>query len=387
MNDQILRLTSPTFGCDPEIFLTRGDKVIGAERVIPEAGLVVPSHDSYYKMVDQGRKGLVLDGVQVELNPKPSTCRGILGNELSAAFKTLKKHLATMDGISASFRQVVEVDAKELEGLSEKAKALGCAPSRNIYDSGARVNMDGSTNGLRSAGGHIHLGLTSSTVFKERERLVVLMDILVGNTAVLMDRNPLNAKRRTQYGRAGEHRLPAHGLEYRTLSNFWLRAWPLASGMMGMSRLAVNVLANTVGGPACFKAAEEKLLQMVDVDAVIRAINENDVDLAKRNFGVVREYLSAHTKGWDKTGIHSGNLDQFDFFISKVDEGGIEYWFAEEPMKHWTETYEHMTSHAKIQQGAQCGWESFLSNVVGAEMKTGIHQAAGAKKVWQNNNL
>lgn len=365
MNEQISHLISPNFGCDPEIFLTKGDKIIGAERVIPEEGLGAGT-----------KKPIVLDGVQVELNPRPNSCRTLVGNELAAAFKTLKNHLAKMEGITASFKQVVEVDPKELEGLSQKAKALGCAPSENIYDSKATVGIDGSVCGQRSAGGHIHLGI-HGTLFKERQRLVVLMDILLGNTAVLMDRNPLNAQRRKNYGRAGEHRLPQHGLEYRTLSNFWLRAWPLTSGVFGISRFACNVLANSLPGYTGFGQAEEKLLQISDVEAVIRAINTNDVELAKKNYSVVRDYLAAHTQKLN-SGLHAGNVEQFDYFVSKIDTDGIEYWFPEDPLKHWTETYYATTDHSAIQKGVQNGWEHFLSKVVATEMKTGLHKQVAA---------
>lgn len=371
MSDQIQNIISVNFGCDPEIFLAKGGQVIGAERVIPEEGLNVPTRGSNnYDLKDEGRKGIVLDGVQVELNPKPSNCRGLLGNELAAAFKALKKHLATLDGISASFTQVVEVDPKELEGLSAKAKALGCQPSENIYNSYATVGIDGTTNGQRSAGGHIHLGLAGD-LHKHRERLVVLLDVLLGNTSVLIDRNPLNAQRRKNYGRAGEYRLPTHGLEYRTLSNFWLRAWPLTSGVLGISRLAVNVLASSLYGE--FKGAEEILLRSVDIEAIQHAINTNDVKLAKQNYKVVRDYLAAHTLNCT-TGLVSRNLEAFDFFISKIDTDGIEYWFAEDPMDHWTKTYFHTISHTRMQDGAQVGWESFLARV-GTEMKTGNHEA------------
>lgn len=379
MNDQITSITQTTFGCDPEIFLLKGGQVIGAEKVIPEEGLTTLTRNPTTLACTVPRKGgIVLDGVQVELNPAPSYCRALLANEISAAFKTLKKHLATMDGITASFTQVVEVDPAELDSLSEKSKALGCAPSNNIYDQGAKIGVNPATYTKRSAGGHIHLGLTNEKVREARERLVPLLDIFVGNTCVLMDRHPGNAERRKVYGRAGEHRLPVHGLEYRTLSNFWLRGYPLFSGVLGLSRLAVNVLAHSLKIPipfngAYYEKAEEDILQAVDVEAVRRAINDNDVELAKKNWGVVREYLSKHTTAYG-TGLHSRNLDAFDFFISKIDSDGIEYWFPDDPMEHWTTKYgqEHP---ARGMDGHDLGWESFLAKV-DLERQGGPHATA-----------
>lgn len=380
MGDQITPITKMTFGCDPEIFLLKGGQVIGAEKVIPEEGLTTLTRNPTTNACTVPRKGgIVLDGVQVELNPAPSKCRALLANEISAAFKTLKKHLATMDGITASFTQVVEVDPAELDSLSEKSKALGCAPSNNIYDSGAKIGVNPATYTKRSAGGHIHLGLRDD-LKPHRERLVPLLDIFVGNTSVLMDRHPGNAERRKVYGRAGEHRLPAHGLEYRTLSNFWLRGYPLFSGVLGLSRLAVNVLAHTQkiqpdpwNKTDFYEKAEDDILQVVDVDAVRSAINNNDVELAKKNWSVVREYLSKHAHFYG-TGLHARNLDAFDFFVSKIDTDGIEYWWPDDPMEHWTTKY-GTVHHQRGADGHDLGWESFLAKV-DLERQGGKHATA-----------
>lgn len=365
--DQVTQIITPHFGCDPEIFLLKGGQVVGAEKVIPEEGLTTMTHDPSTLACTVPRKGgIVLDGVQVELNPAPSYCRALLANEISAAFKTLKAHLAKTDGFTASFSQIVEVDPSELDSLSDKAKALGCAPSNNIYDSGAKIGVNPATYTKRSAGGHIHIGLPDH-LKPHRERLVPLLDIFVGNTSVLMDRHPGNAERRKVYGRAGEHRLPAHGLEYRTLSNFWLRGYPLFSGVLGITRFVVNVLAHTVmgeiykGDSRYYATAEHDILQLVDVEAVCRAINTNDVELAKRNYLIVREYLTKHAKAY-ATGLHTKNLLAFDHFVSKIDTDGIEYWFPDDPMEHWTTKYG--TAHPnRGMDGHDLGWETFLYQV------------------------
>lgn len=385
--NQVTLLIDPTFGCDPEVFLLKKGAVIGAERVIPEEGLGSPNAYGF-AYVPGDKKGIVLDGVQVELNPRASNCRALVANEIAAAFITLKKHLEKMDDITVCFNQVVEVDPAELQGLSDKAKILGCAPSLNIYDSNATIAIDPATYNKRSAGGHLHIGLNSNAwLMGARERLPVLHDIFVGNTSVLVDRNTGAAERRKVYGRSGEHRLPEHGFEYRTLSNFWLRAYPLMSGMMGLSRFACNVLAHTVYGEETLNAAadaqaklnsvyymdaEKDILSAIDIEKVRKAIDTNDVKLAKENFLIVKDFFAKHSTNW-KVGLHAGNLDAFDFFVSKIDSDGLEYWFPDDPMVYWTEKFHHSTSHTGIQRGVQGGWEHFLEKVVGPEMKNGIH--------------
>src|SRR3990167_6685702 len=206
---------SPSFGADPELFLTQNGNIIGAEKVIPKAGINVA-----------GNTKIVLDGVQVELHLSPSTCRATLGNTMRALFKQLHYTLSKSEGLSASFAPVVEVPKKEMDSLSEAAKQLGCAPSLNTYDPNATIKV---AKGFRqrSAGGHIHIGMGAylklkTAVHKDPKEFVNLMDVFVGLPSVLINRNPDVAERRKTYGRAGEYRLPTYGLEYRTLDNFWL---------------------------------------------------------------------------------------------------------------------------------------------------------------------
>src|SRR3990167_11232915 len=233
---QVSTVGGCSLGCDPEFFFTREGKIIGAERVIPEEGLQ-STYSAYSKL-----KALVLDGVQVELHTSPGSCREGQASQISHAFRVLRDHLKTMENVQTSFEGVVTVPRHELNTLSEKSKILGCASSLNYYDKRAMVGIKNpATYQKRSAGGHIHLGSLAPQVFKVRERLVPLLYILLGNQCVLIDRDPNAALRRKHYGRAGEYRLPKYGLEYRTLSNFWLRSYPLFSLVMGLTKLSASI--------------------------------------------------------------------------------------------------------------------------------------------------
>jgi hypothetical protein len=351
-----------TFGCDPEGFFQRDGGVIGAEKVIPDKN-GYPSLNS-----------IVLDGVQFEFNPSPSHCRALLANDISRSFKTLKKHLSEMKGVTASFnRAVVEISKEGLDSLSEKAKVFGCMPSKNAYDVSATITANPATYLKRSAGGHLHFGL-SKPVMEERERLVKLFDVLIGNTCVLIDRDPGAAERRKNYGRAGEYRLPKHGIEYRTLSNFWLQSYPLMSFVMGLGRLAIGVLHTTLYSRKEYYGcsaiipwdAEGDLLKRVKIEDICKAINENDLTLAKKNFKGVKEFIKEHVKATTSSygEIHGSGLDEsklelFDFFCRKVQKFGLNYWFPKDPMDHW----------ATLGEGHGIGWESFLTVDVKKKME------------------
>lgn len=349
--DCIVYTIAPQLGCDPEFFFQKEGQIVGSEKVIHTGGVTV-----------------VRDGVQAELHPRPFACRASLAGELAAAFKTLRTHLASVNQMGISLASVVEVSKQELDSLSEQSRVLGCQPSLNAYET-ASISVEPGCQ-TRSAGGHIHIGLEDcKELFSIRTRLVPLLDVLLGNTAVLFDRDPQAAERRKLYGRAGEYRLPRYGVEYRTLSNFWLQAYPLMSLVMGLARLSTNVLASSVIGRYQYDTlkntsklvtwdAESALLARVDLDAVQRAINENDLALAKRNWEQVKQFLATHVPQMN-CGLDHAKIEAFEYFASVVQEKGLKEWFPEDPLTHW----------CTLPDGHGRGWESFLTNTVAPRMR------------------
>jgi hypothetical protein len=307
-------------GCDPELFVVRNGKVIGGEKVISENGLPYMSRKDPTKpwggTMDDTKCKFVLDGVQIEMTTSPFSCREVMGDTIACAFATLKEHLKKYDA-KPCFDAVVEVDPEEMATLSEKARIFGCAPSENIYGP-QPIEVDPTVYLKRAAGGHIHLGLFNpifagiDSKIDYRTRLVPILDILVGNTSVMVDRDPGAVERRKAYGRAGEFRLPKHGLEYRTLSNFWIKDYRLLSFVMGLSRLSVAVLGSTLqrtmfDNPKYRGIAEyaqyldqpdyeAELLKKVDIEQIRAAINKNDLDLAQKNFEGVKAFLADHVR-------------------------------------------------------------------------------------------
>ncbi len=349
---QVHRVAKVLLGGDPEFFFEGGGKVVGAEKVLKEGGKEVksarvsesntPSFDDF--------SAFVLDGVQVELNPAPHLCRQSLGHEIALAFHALRKHLKGMEGMSATMKTTIDLDPEELNSLSDKARVFGCEPSFNLYDSKSRIEVDASTYLKRSAGGHIHLGLEQSPpVFHDRKSLVPLLDTLLGLPCVLIDRDEGNVERRKHYGRAGEYRLPKHGLEYRTPSNFWLRAYPLTSLVMAQARMAVNVLGMKTVHPSVSWDASSSLLKEVDLSAVREAINTNDLDLAKGCWEPVKGWLKEHTTYYS-SGLNSSTLSSFSSFAEGVQEKGLESYFGTDPIEHW----------CNLNGTWDGGWESFL---------------------------
>ena len=187
-----------------------------------------------------------------------------------------------------------------------------------------------------------------------------------------MDRDPGVAERRKVYGRAGEYRLPPHGLEYRTLGNFWLRAYPLMALVMGLTRIAVGVSYSSLISSKTYNPATQsyiigpskrdyakELFDLVDMDRVVKAINTNDWDLAWGNFQLIKPFLAVELDSYTRTtstvayGLHSNLLGKFEIFVKKIKSDGLTHWFPTDPLTHWV----------TLPDGHGCGIENFLLDI------------------------
>ena len=233
---------------------------------------------------------------------------------------------------------LAKVSKTEMKNAAEDVRKLGCAPSLNLQSSGADLeNINAANLLLRSAGGHIHIGglseyrndVRTTFLHDKAPHIIMMMDYLCGLTSVIMNPSTEERARRKYYGRAGECRMPKHGLEYRTLSNFWTRHPAMASLMMTMARTAVHIVTIE---------AHFEIYDMIDNDEAVRAINEVDPKAARKMVKPIYEYISGMYRDW-------GRMDDFaspfagtqglqvtvGFIEScadmlKVQEGFLQYW-------------------------------------------------------------
>jgi hypothetical protein len=354
----------PLLGTDAELFIQKGDKIVGSEVCIPPEGLLVQDG------IRAAQHSIVRDGVQAELHPAPFSCRASHANSLAMLFAHLHEHLSKVPDFKICFTPVVKLSQEELDGLSPEARVLGCQPSLNIYDERASINVPPNYP-YRSAGGHVHVGYKGqlSCTLPDPKEIIQVMDILVGNTCVLIDRDPNAALRREVYGRAGEYRLPLYGVEYRTLSNFWLQAHQLWSLVGGLTKLSVGLVRTKYQGT--YQRTGEKdhwgyhisayvrdwdpvdeLLKRVNPSAVQKAINTNDLALAQENWEGVKDFLTTYVPPHD-CGIHGGNVKEFEHFAKVVQEKGFGAWFPE-PLLGWLKLGDQ---HGR-------GWEAFSNTTL-----------------------
>ena len=114
------------------------------------------------------------------------------------------------------------------------SRVFGCEPDYNAYSKKANPKPHPSHRGMRSAGGHIHVE-TDKHILK----VVKAMDFFLAVPAVLMDNG---LERKQLYGKAGAFRPKPYGVEYRTLSNFWIFSPKLIDWVWRNTERALNNL-------------------------------------------------------------------------------------------------------------------------------------------------
>jgi hypothetical protein len=372
--------TIPLLGADPELFVTREGRVVGSKELLPQepSEIRVPAVDppisgNYFA------PGILMatatrDGVQVEFQHRcPAECRQYFGYSIRTALYWLAQQAAEK-GLKLSFDPVIDLSDQTWEEMKPEERRLGCNPSLNIYGP-AEIGVDPDTYRVRSAGGHIHLGFSwprSRIAHKPLERLVALLDVFVGNTAVLLDRNPRAAERRQVYGRAGEYRLPSHGLEYRTLSNFFLRGYPLASLMTMMARRAVQVHQGNIIAENVYEGTPERisddfapdLLNLFKPADVQNAINNNDFALAWANFEKLHQWWKGFSNAQEGTGevYKASTWDDMDNILRLAGRVDSEFPIeADEVIARWRDANDYVW-----------GWERWSQELARRDAKSTV---------------
>lgn len=235
-------------GADPELFLKdEHGAFASAHDVLPGTKL------NPYAV----RNGAVqVDGLAVEYNVDP--CRDLASwMKAHTDVQTILNRMIRYDNNKKSrkYTMVVEPTATFNEDyfhqLPDDNKELGCDPDFSAYNK--RMNpkpIKLMEMPLRVAGGHIHVGFATKPVdpmddlhFQECCRLVQQLDAVLWTTSFLWDGDN---RRRSFYGNKGAFRPKSYGVEYRTLSNAWLkwaetRAWVFIATQHAEYLLRYNV--------------------------------------------------------------------------------------------------------------------------------------------------
>jgi hypothetical protein len=242
-------------GADPELFFIKDNKAFSAE------GLIGGSKE-FPKFIGNNGCALQEDNVMAEFNIPPSNNKTEFNNNVQFMLDTLDT-IAKSNGADLLITPSAKFDKKSLSTL--QAKEFGCSPDLNAYSftQNPRVEIN---EDIRVAGGHIHIGYNNPD--PEINLVIVrVLDIFLGLPSILLDKDDT---RKEYYGNAGSYRNKTYGVEYRTLSNFWIKTKELREWVFNQIELAINFINNNE-----FTEISENQWSSIEL-----AINDSDESLA-----------------------------------------------------------------------------------------------------------
>jgi len=135
---------------------------------------------------------------------------------------------------------------------------------------------------------------------------------------------------------------------------------------MGLGRMVVRMIDQSEKRNNYIKA----IMDAVPRVDIIKAVQENDWDLAYANFKKLEPILLAAGYGGNYDyPINECSIDEFHYFVNKIKEHGLKYWFKHDPLTHW----------CNLPDGHDRGWESFARNRIRRAMK-GTYVPDGEQK-------
>lgn len=245
-----------TLGCDPEIFLADRNG-----RLKASCGLIGGTKAAPQPLIELGDHFAIQeDNVAIEFNIPPSSSRYEFTQNVHRAVKYIGDNVHQHLGLHL----VLEESAASFpddELVAPAAKEFGCDPDFNAWTGKRNPKPKADDANLRSCGGHVHVGYDKRV---SPAYLIRCMDLFLGVPSVLMDKGEL---RRKLYGKCGAYRDKSYGVEYRTLSNFWIKE----------PRFTEWVWNNT---EKAYAAAEAQFQVGKYKDAILDAIDNNNKEAA-----------------------------------------------------------------------------------------------------------
>jgi hypothetical protein len=236
-------------GADPEIFLAKNGNY---KSVI---GLIGGDKWNPRKLSEVGH-AVLEDNVAVEFNIPACDSYEAFAKEIKFTMQKIKEILPQ----DLEFAQASAVSFPQEELNCDAAWLFGCEPDFDAWHNGIpNIKPHADDPCLRSCGGHIHVG--SDVAINNPVDTICAMDLFLGVPSTKLDTQ--GQERRKLYGKPGAFRYKPYGVEYRTLSNFWVFDDSLIRWAYEGTRRALE-----------FVASGNKISQE-DGELIQRAINHN----------------------------------------------------------------------------------------------------------------
>lgn len=215
-----------TFGTDPEFFVKEGKKIRSAIEVI--------GRDKLNPYKKKGGYTFYYDNVLAECTIPPASSKEDAIDKIGTAVREFLKIVkpCEIDAIASCLMQPAELKHPE-------AMKVNCHPDICVYSLASMEIPEElmTTERLRSGGGHIHVGYNGQSEHF-MPAIIQMMDLFLGVPSVFLDKDASSTRRRRLYGQAGRFRQTSYGVEYRSLSNFWLASPELVALMYELVEFA-----------------------------------------------------------------------------------------------------------------------------------------------------
>jgi hypothetical protein len=199
-----------TIGTDPEFFIINEN----SKKPIKSSTITKGTKDRPLDLGDGFNAHA--DNVMLELNVPPATTKvGFIKNIVEG-----KSRLNTLVGPENYIVATPSFEFDKSILTDEIDWEIGCDPDFSAYTKQQNPEIKLKC-GKRYAGGHVHVGLPD----EDTKDYVVVLGIVKALDYLFLDmivREDLDQDRKMVYGTPGRFRFKEYGLEYRSLSNFWL---------------------------------------------------------------------------------------------------------------------------------------------------------------------
>lgn len=236
-------MTNILVGCDPEYFVSKGGILQSAH------GLIFGDKKNPHKV----RNGAVqVDGMAVEFNIDPAATEDAFVYSINDVMAQLNAMIPTYEPVLSP---VAHFSLEVMKAQPQEALELGCEPDYNAWTGHTNDRPDGNRP-MRTASGHVHIGFTEGQAIEDPQHIhrcnliAKQMDFYLGLPSLMYD---AEKQRREMYGKAGAVRYKSYGVEYRTLSNAWLKSealmrWVFRNAVKGVQKcMQGDMLVNKYG--------------------------------------------------------------------------------------------------------------------------------------------
>lgn len=277
----------PRLGADPEMFVQNmeGKPVpvcgkVGGTKEQPinvDKEIIYMFGRSRKDAEDVGNYAIQEDNVMLEVNIPASKSAVGFASSMQKMMSWLGSGFLAEKGLVLRLKTSHQSFSTDVLDQYPQASTIGCLPDMDAYAENGnwmRQPFQASDFGNnRFCGGHLHLQYNKENV--PPHIMARFMDLVVGLPTLGYDKQNM---RRQFYGKPGLFRIKDYGIEYRTLSNFWIRSDFIENRLQTMAESALNLgyLANNT--PNILRDMFSKV-KWDDVQEIISKENNKEANL------------------------------------------------------------------------------------------------------------